>query len=111
MDILTHTKEELDAQFGIPMFAQALIGGFQIESAWSYDFGGTLRLRVGFYNNVARYSCFEMRTLEQFLRFTPQEVQACLDSIVPIAKWSTNAPSTPAPDASSTVTTYGCTEG
>ena len=88
MDILTRTKEELDRQFGTPMFAQALIGGFHLEKCWEYEFGGTLRLRVGFYNNIARYACFVKGTLEPSLKFTQEEVAACLFSIAAVKLWS-----------------------
>src|SRR4051794_36120833 len=109
MDILTKTRDQLDAQFGTPMFAQALIGGLRVESCWEYDFGGALRLRVGFYNNIARYSCFVKGTLQASLRFTPDEVAACLFSIAAAELWSPDpmTASVPPPLPAN----YRCSEG
>jgi hypothetical protein len=98
MDILTLTKEELDAEFGRPTFAQALIGGgLQVESCWEYEFAGTVRLRVGFYNNIARYCCFVKGTLQQSLKFDLEEVAACLISIADDEFWTPNPMTAPVP--------------
>ncbi len=98
MDILTQSKEELDAQLGTPTFAQALIGGgLHVESCWEYDFGGTLKLRVGFYNSIARYSCFVKGTLEPSLKFDLAEVAGCLISIAEEELWKPDPMTAPVP--------------
>ena len=107
MNILTQTRSEVAAQFAGERIGQALIGGFRIESAWDYDFGGTLTLRIGYYNGLARYACFIKATLGVSLRFAPQEVDACLVSIA--ADWTT-PPAVGQPSPVPTVT-YRSTEG
>jgi hypothetical protein len=98
MDILTKTKAELDDEFGKPTFAQALIGGgLHVESCWEYEFAGTVRLRVGFYNNIARYCCFVKGTLQQSLKFDLEEVAACLISIADDQHWTPNPMTAPVP--------------
>jgi hypothetical protein len=108
MNILTQTRDEIKAQFSGERFAQALIGGFPpIESAWEYDFGGTLTVRIGYYNAIARYACFIKATLGVSLKFAPQEVEACLISISPT--WTVETP-VAAPPTVPTVR-YRCSEG
>ncbi|MFL6590505.1 MAG: hypothetical protein ACJ8M4_10055 [Chthoniobacterales bacterium] len=110
MDILTRSKETLNARFGRPTFAEALIGGFRIESCWEYDFGGTLKLRVGFYNDIARYSCFVKRTLEPSLKFASGEVGDCLSAIAAGGLWSPNPYTATAPVGLTLATNYRCTD-
>jgi hypothetical protein len=107
MNLLTQTEAELDTQLTGKRFAQALIGGFQIESAWDYDFGGTLTARIGYYNRIARYVCFIKGTLTPALKFTEQEVEACLISIA-AADWGGKAS---APSAAPATIRYRYTEG
>lgn len=107
MNILTQTRGDVAAQLTGERFAQALIGGFRIESAWEYDFGGTLTVRVGYYNGIARYACFIKATLGASLKFAAQEVDACLLSVA--ASWTTVA-ATGTPPPVPTIT-YRCTEG
>ena len=107
MNILTQTKDQIAAQLTGERFAQALIGGFHVESAWEYDFGGTLTVRIGYYNGIARYACFIKATLGASLKFAPEEVEACLLSIA--ATWTT-VTAAAEPSAVPTIR-YRCTEG
>ena len=107
MNILTQTKNHVAAELTGERFAQALIGGFHIESAWEYDFGGTLTVRVGYYNGIARYACFIKATLGGSLKFAPQEVEACLVSIA--AEWTAETAAAEPPAVPTA--RYRCKEG
>lgn len=128
MALLTQAKQDVDAQFGLPVMADNLIddNNFQGEEAYEYDVGD-FQVIVGFYKNIGRYACFTKQS-GAILQFAPEDVEACLMLIAPLDQWNSstdtapsgnapagNAPASPAPAGGNpgvtipTVTPHGIT--